>query len=87
MHKGRNPALCGPWLKLFRHNSNTDFEFDGSCGKNIDVKINKINKPHNIQNIPWYMVSMTLLWINDSRCIFLLFYIHDREAYYSNSMI
>ena len=51
-------ALTQAILDIIVH---TDLKFDGSYGKHMNVEINEIIKHHNIQNIPWYLVSMTLL--------------------------
>ena len=48
--------------------------------KPIVVKFPKINKPHNLQNITGYMVSMTLLWVK------LFFCVSDRQACFTAAM-
>ena len=44
------------------------------------VEFLKINKPHNIQNITVYVVSMTLLWVK------LLFGVNEGQTSYSNNL-
>lgn len=53
-----NAALTQAILDLIVH---IDLEFERSYVKHIDVEIHKINKPHNIQNIAGYIVSIALL--------------------------
>ena len=47
-------------LDIIVHN---DLYFDESNVKHVGVEFHMINKPHNIQNITCYIVSMPLCWI------------------------